>query len=178
MIESGTMKRLITLILSAVLLCPMWAGGQTITTPSISGQFHYSGYLSIMVLQNNYLISLGSFECNRITDLRINILSPNSASPIKGVSGIFNCPGGGWAPFSGTLVAMAGANPNYGNSTTTSYTGTFTLGLAQMSCTFPADLTYTNCVVFVIGSIPSSVSSTPLVPFKAGDGNFTITSTP
>ena len=172
------MKRLITLILSAVLLCPTWAVAQTTTTPSISGQLHYSGYLSMMSIQNNYLISLNTFECTRITDLRLNIQSPNSASPIKGVSGIFNCPGGVWAPFSGTLVAMAGTNPNYGNSTTTGYTGTFTLGLAQMRCTFSADLTSANCVVFVIGSTPSSFSSNPLVPYEVGSGIFTITSVP
>ena len=84
------MKRLITLIFSAALLCPMFVGAQTKTTPSIHGPLHYSGTI---VVDDFYPTSpyQNSDPCTRITDLYLNIQSPNNASPMKVLSGMLFC---------------------------------------------------------------------------------------
>jgi hypothetical protein len=171
------MKKLNTLILSVALLCPMWAGAQTVTTPSILGPLHYSGGLMINS-SYAFLPTLYGGQCAQITDLRLNIQPPNNASPIKGVSGYFNCLDGSWQTFSGALVATitglpntTNGLPNTTNATTTGYTGTFTLGLTQMMCTFPADLTQANCQLFAI----LGANTFPLI---IGDSSFYYTNTP
>jgi hypothetical protein len=142
------MKRLITLIFSAALLSPMWAGAQTTTTPSIQGQLHYSGNITAIGASYSLLNPAYSMLCPRITDLRLNIQSPNNASPVKSVSGYFSCSGGAWAPFYGTLVATINRLPNNTNADTTNYTGVFTLGLTQMNCYFLADLSSAICDLY------------------------------
>lgn len=172
------MKKLINLITSVVLLCPMVASAQTFSTPSILGPLHYSGSLMI----NSSYVSLPTLYggwCAQITDLRLNIQPPNNASPIKAVSGYFNCASGSWQTFSGTLVAIinglpntTNGLPNTNNATTTGYTGTFTLGLTQMMCTFPADLIQANCQLFALNGY------NPLIANIIGETSFYYTNAP
>jgi hypothetical protein len=144
------MKKLNTLILSVALLCPMWAGAQTNSTPSILGPLHYSGSMMINGAQQLVAVSASDNQCLYITNLRLNIQAPNNASPIKGVSGYFTCADNVWAPFSGALIATSGDNiPNITNATTSGYTGNFTLGLAVMRCDFPSDLLSANCGLYL-----------------------------
>jgi hypothetical protein len=170
LIESNTMKKLITLILSAVLSCPMWAGAQTNTIPSINGQLHYVGSIPVLTVFSN--IPVLDSSCGTITNLRLNIQSPNNASPIKFTSGYFNCSNGYWAPFSGTLVATINYGyPNTTNTPSTGYTGVFALGLAQMHCDFSADLTSVYCLMYAFGGSLA-------YPAMMGSGFFTYTSAP
>jgi hypothetical protein len=168
------MKRLITLILSAALLCPMWAGAQTTTTPSIQGQLHFAGGFS---LNQSYdqLQYVNSAYCTKITDLRLNIQSPNSLSPIKFVSGYVTCAPGysdSWVPFSGTLIATnSDYSPNTTNATTIYYVGSFTLGLSQLRCNFPGNLSSASCSLYAVRGDRSE-------PAYAGGGNFTYTTAP
>lgn len=144
------MKRLITLILTVALLCPMWARAQTTTTPSIVGQLHYSGSMLVDPAMFVLIVSPSTPWCGYITDLRLNIQAPNNASPIKGVSGYFTCANNVWAPFSGALIATSGDGiPNTTNATTSGYTGNFTLGFAVMRCDFPSDLLSANCGLYL-----------------------------
>jgi hypothetical protein len=159
------MKNLITLILSAVLLCPMWAGAQTTTTPSFQGQLHYSGNLEVL----DYFLMTSGEPCNSITNLRFNIQSPNNASPIKYVSGYLNCSNGPWSTISGALVATNGNLPNTANATTTGYTGTFTLGFDKMICNFPANLSSVFCRFYFFNGNRTG---------QLGSGTFNYTSAP
>ena len=171
LIESNAMKKLITLITSAALLCPMWAGAQTTTTPSIQGPLHYVGSLVVNYYYSSLPTLFGSY-CSSITDLRLNIQTPNNASPIKAVSGYFNCSTGRWSAFSGTLIATSNGMPNTSNAATTGYTGAFTLGLSQMSCIFPADLSSTTCQLFGVDM------GFPEASELIGTSTFTYTSAP
>jgi|688.fasta_scaffold196002_2 hypothetical protein len=164
------MKNLITLIFSTALLCPMWAGAQTTTTPSIQGQLHYSGSLTVYGAFT-YFLNPAYFvlPCATITDIRLNIQSPNNSSPAKAISGYYNCLGGSWSTFSGVLVASNGSLPSTNNAVTTGYRGAFTLGLVQMNCTFPADLTSAFCQL---------VANTNNSTTSAGSGTFYYTSEP
>ena len=162
------MKKINTLILSAALLCPMWAGAQTSTTPSIQGPLHYVGGLTVYAakavqLNPAFFVS----TCIALTDLRLNIQSANNASPIKDVSGYYNCAGGSWSTFSGALVAVNGSGPNTSNAATTAYIGTFTLGSMQMNCSIPSDLLSISCQLIASDGMTS-----------AGVGYFTYTSAP
>ena len=173
------MKRLITLFASAFLLCPVWAGAQS-TTPSISKQLHYSGNLVVGGVMGYYLV-YPTYGCRSITDLRLIILSSNGLSPIKYVSGYFNCtpqePGveflaASWSTFSGALVAAGGDNlplPISGGDGGRGYLGNFTLGLALMRCSFSFDLTQANCNLYGVDSVG---------PSPLGTGYFTYTSAP
>jgi hypothetical protein len=138
------MKKLLSLFVSAVLLSPMWAGAQTTTTPSILGPLHYSGSFEVL----DYMLLSLDKPCTNITNLRLNIQSPNNASPIKHVSGYLNCSTGEWLIISGGLVATSGGLPNISNTTTTGYTGTFAVGVDQLVCTFPADLSSAACRLY------------------------------
>jgi hypothetical protein len=171
LIESNAMKRLVTLILSAALLCPMWAGAQS-TTPSIQGPLHYVGNLVVNYYYTSLPLSAVNSWCSSITDLRLNIQTPNNASPIKAVSGYFNCSTGKWSAFSGTLIATSNGMPNTSNAATTGYTGAFTLGLSQMSCIFPADLSSTTCQLFGVNM------GFPEISELIGNATFTYTSAP
>jgi hypothetical protein len=162
------MKKLLALILSAALLCPMWAGAQTTTTPSIQGPLHYVGSLTVYAAkaaQLNPAYFAGT--CTVLTDLRLNIQSANNVSPIKDVSGYYNCSGGSWSTFAGALVAMNSSGlPNTSNEATTGYLGTFTLGSMQMNCSFPADLSTVFCQLFAsdgtfVGQGPFKYTSVP-----------------
>lgn len=113
LIESNAMKRLITLILSAVLLCPMWAGAQTITTTL--EDISWSGSLSLgsfgpIFIQGLYL------NCNTITNITLQIQLPSNNSAIIPVSGVYNCSPSDNnnqifpTPLSGTMVAMSTPN--------------------------------------------------------------------
>ena len=169
------MKRLITLIFSAALLCPMWAGAQTTSIPSINGQLHYVG--SLVVSYNSaslLLLSPTSFLNNAITDLRLNIQTPNSASPIKFVSGYFNTLSG-WSTFYGTLVAINNSNyPNTTNATTSGYAGVFALGLTQMGCNFSSDLSSASCQLFYTQSVTAQSYTSGII----GQATFTHTTAP
>jgi hypothetical protein len=148
------MKRLITSILSAALLSPMWAGAQTKTTPSILGPLHYVGALNV---DNQYSTTLNPvlyvYPCFTITDLRLIIQSPNNSSPIKAVSGYYTCElGHTLSTFSGTLVAVDFDNRPISidkPQATFRYLGTFTLGLMSMSCDFSSDLKKAYCSLYV-----------------------------
>jgi uncharacterized membrane protein len=148
------MKRLISLIFSAVLLCPMLAGAQTTTTPSIHGQLHFSGLLNVDPSNSVFLMT---YPCSQITDLRFNIEAPNNATPIKGVTGYFSCSGGAWGPFSGALIGTTANNlPNIAVGPTSGFTGTFTLGFTQMTCSFQANFLQGYCELFaptVVGGV-------------------------
>jgi hypothetical protein len=143
------MKKINTLILSAALLCPMWVGAQTTTTPSILGPLHYSGNFSVNGAEWILAVSVSESPCYYITNLRLNIQAPNNASPIKGVSGYFTCADNVWAPFSGAIIAQANDAPNTTNAPNSTYTGNFTLGFAVMRCDFPSDLLSADCRLFI-----------------------------
>ena len=167
--ECRAMKKLLTLILSALLLCPILAGAQTTTNPTISGPLHFIGYMALI----STIVSNGG--CSSVTDIRLNIESPNNSTPIKNTNGYFTCTGGTWSPFFGTLVATSGIAPNTTNATTTGYTGNFNLGFTQMLCYFNGNLTIANCNVFVSNNLPTPNTSPPNL---LGSGDFIYTSAP
>ena len=161
LIESNAMKRLITLIFSAALLCPMWAGAQTATTPSIVGQIHLKGNIPLDSVNTpmpgmpaaiiGTLFPVPGMTCNSITDVRVNIQSPNNATPIHATNGYFTCTNGVsfWRPFSGTLIAQTfGGDPVTNSSTVASYEGNFNLGVVQMRCIIGADTFESFCTLY------------------------------
>ena len=158
----------------------MWAGAQTKTTPSILGQLRWTGSLNLQFVPygnsgfNGSSLAVPSKLCNTITDFRINIQSPNNATPIYAVNGYFTCDSGAWAPFSGTLVATdSSTNPiaagtPMGLANINNFIGNFNLGLLAMACSINAELFLAQCEVVVNGGTPLSL----------GKGNFIYTSVP
>ena len=91
LIETNAMKRLITLITSAVLLCPMLAGAQTLT--KTLNDLSWTGSLS---LPNSTYPIAGQASavlsyCNTITNITLQIQLPSNNSAIMPVNGYFNC---------------------------------------------------------------------------------------
>jgi hypothetical protein len=171
LIESNDMKRLITPILYAALLFPMWASAQTKTTPSILGQLNYSGNL-VVSASTETLVTTTSFPCLSINSLSLNIKIPNNASPIQDVSGYLTCSNelGAWSPFSGALVATYNGLPTTTYMTTVNgYRGNFLLGFMVLTCNFSIDMTSTYCMLY------ANVDSTSM-PTGIGPSLFTYTS--
>lgn len=115
LIKSNAMKKLITLIFSAVLLCPMWAGAQSITRTL--EDISWSGSLSLPI--DSYpIVSQATApyrKCNTITNITLQIQLPSNNSAIIPVNGVYNCSPSDNSqyiyptPLSGTMVGMANA---------------------------------------------------------------------
>jgi hypothetical protein len=75
LIESNAMKRLITLIFSAVLLCPMWARAQT--TPTIIGTFtwNFNPQLGIQGYPFNFTVSSLPLTITHLGNDQYNVIS-------------------------------------------------------------------------------------------------------
>jgi hypothetical protein len=104
------MKRLITLITSAALLCPMLAGAQTITTTL--EDISWSGSLSLSSGADINQAQVLS-ACKSITNITLQIQLPSNNSAIIPLNGVYNCApsdNNGFiypTPLSGTMVAMS-----------------------------------------------------------------------
>lgn len=95
LIESNAMKRLITLIFSAVLLSPVWFSAQT--TPSILPPFSWAG---TMELTQSSGIHFSYFPTQAlIAKINLSIEVPNNNSASMGANGYFNCSITGSSPF-------------------------------------------------------------------------------
>jgi hypothetical protein len=123
LIESNAMKRLITLITSAVLLCPMWAGAQsTATIPKIIGPltFTFSGTVG-MTCSPGYALFTDAFKYNgseyyynNIARLDVNVTSPSNSLGAFSLSGMAysyyqngSCNSGPYPiPASGTMISV------------------------------------------------------------------------
>jgi hypothetical protein len=154
------MKKLITLIFSAVLLCPMWAGAQTKTTPSMVGPLKYSGEI-ILIRDDSWKLSLRvDVNCRRINAFVINILLPNNESPVKHANGHFEClaltpysplaTNTAWTPFAGTITATNGLNPASAGGPITGYIGNFNVSAGHATCDFSADLINATCELYTL----------------------------
>jgi hypothetical protein len=169
LIESNAMKRLVTLIFSAALLCPMWAGAQTKTTPSVVGPLNYSGQIGLIFGGEWNSLFLGGLspECTKINAFSIHLLAPNNESPVKSASGIVTCEAGtyvvnNWAILWGNLIATNGLSPASAGTPITGYKGMFRVGNGNITCDFSADLINATCelVVFGQGIYPATVTRT------------------
>jgi hypothetical protein len=142
------MKRLIALILSAVLLCPMWAGAQT--TPSILPPFNWAGTMELTQSggANFEFLPIPGFNCQSITKINLSIEVPNNNSAAMGANGYFNCSVTGSSPssISGSFLAL-NSNLQLASSTETvsAYQGTLYLGALLLSCYVTASTMNMKC---------------------------------
>jgi hypothetical protein len=113
LIESNAMKRLITLIASAVLMCPVWASAQT--TPTLVDDMTWTGKLSLTGVLPLYAQAARAFgNCNTITNFTLQLQLPSNNSAIIPVNGYYTCDPNDnngqvfLTPFSGTMLATLG----------------------------------------------------------------------
>jgi hypothetical protein len=164
------MKRLIPLIFSAVLLCPMWAGAQTVpnqssmqTTVGALGTMKWiveeggcTEYTSLPVivanLDNGVPIPFGS--C--LQNLYLNMLVPNNKSGIFPINGFLTAEGQIALPVSGTaLTVTASGNPS---SAYTNINLAINIGANLLSCSLYATSLSGYCTVNQAYSINKSGS--------------------
>jgi len=134
------MKNLFSLILSAALLCPMWAGAQTKTIPSVLGPLHYSGILA-------FPPESGDIPCYVIRGFTMHVHVPNNESPVKPSDIVFTCINSSMIGF-GTFVAMNGLKPASDGAPITGYLGGYKIFLGppvKVNCEFTTDLMRATC---------------------------------
>ena len=163
------MKRLITLIFSAVLLCPMLAGAQTVpnqsstqTTVGALGTMKWTvgaGCNSLPVIEAIMNYSDGTTPqqfgtC--LTNLYLNMLAPNNKSGIFPINGFLTSEGEMALPVSGTaLTVNASGNPS---SAYTNINLAINIGANLLSCSLFATSLFGYCTVNQAYSINKSGS--------------------
>jgi hypothetical protein len=139
------MKKLITLIFSAVLLCPMWASAQS-TTPSVLPSVKWTGNMILTPLLDSYMPQVVPINCGVIQEIHLSITVPNNHSAVHAVHGYFSCnPRYGnlnvlsHLPLTGTVLALtSNGEPASSNSITSSYRLGLHAGLLIFNCSIQA----------------------------------------
>jgi len=152
------MKRLITLIFSTVLLCPMVAGAQT--TPSVIGSYQWNftpstsaGILSPTTIPNNN----GALLVNTLEYMILNIIQPKNKEGFFSLTGtalVYNLAGVqplyvANLPVTGSMISTFnnGGQALYGNGqTTTGYMATFYIGASSFTCNLSATTLSGTCI--------------------------------
>jgi hypothetical protein len=163
LIESNAMKRLITLIFSAALLCPMWAGAQT--TPSVIGSYQWNftsstsaGILSPTTIPNN----TGALLINTLENMILNITQPKNKEGFFMISGtalVYNLAATSSSsgltsyianlPVTGSMISTInnGGQAIYSNGgTATGYMATFYIGASSFTCNLSASTLSGTCI--------------------------------
>jgi hypothetical protein len=161
------MKRLIALITTAALLCPMWATAQTSTTPSTMPSVTWTGSL-VLPSQDSVdyqLLPRAGYDCDAIKMIYLSITVPNNHSAVKGVNGYFDCYGSSFAisdnpPFSlsGNLIALNSDGQVTGpNDAVSTYKATLNLGGLVLYCSVQASNLNMSCNAGALtgGQLPS-----------------------
>ena len=161
------MKKLITLIFSAVLMCPMWAGAQTRTptpttptTPSVLGSYQWNfssstsaGILSPTTIPNNN----GALLINTLQYMLLNIVQPQNNEGFFMISGtalVYNIAGVQPSyvanlPVAGSMISTInnGGQAIYSNGgAATGYMATFYIGASSFTCNLSATTLSGTCI--------------------------------
>jgi len=154
LIESSAMKKLITLIFSAALLCPIWAAAQT-TTPSVSGPIFwrlggavssFAGFIpSTQVPYAGY--ANGIATVNAVESMIVNITNPKNSEGFFSIAGTAivyyinpnnlsqSFPFKGSIPITGSMIPIVSSNNQYSNGANpTGYVATFNVGAGSFTC--------------------------------------------
>lgn len=113
------MKRLITLIASAALLCPIWASAQTVPnssdkTTTVVGSFTPIWFSFDIPLQITpvTIYSSGSLSTvSALYELSLTIFAPNNKSGNFGISGYANSSTAFYTPLTGTILYINPEGP-------------------------------------------------------------------
>jgi len=144
LIESNAMKKLITLILSAVFLCPMWAGAQS--TPSVIGTLNWTvAELPITILVPPSPTVPAIVTVANMIGLTISITSLQTGSGFYSLTG-FSLDVVDSASYN---VPLTGAMIESGSF----YTMSFTTGQNQVACEISAATLNGNCTTSNSGSL-------------------------
>jgi hypothetical protein len=153
------MKRLITLIFSAALLCPMLAGAQTI--PSVIGAYQWTftsstsaGILSPTTIPNNN----GPLLINTLEFLTLNITQPKNKEAFFSLTGmalVYNISGVpsyiAYLPVTGSMISTINNSGQaiYSNgSAAAGYMATFYIGASSFTCNLSASTFSGTCIGF------------------------------
>ena len=152
------MKRLITLIFSAVLLCPMWsfAGTTTTATSLVNLQLSSNGAIG-MNIPNAYVTTTSkSDQVGWLTNLYFFVITPNNTNgifPVSGYANVNNLNGSAAysMPLTGTLVTVTN-NSLYNESAPTAYSATFFISSTiSINCILSNNSLQGNCIESTTG---------------------------
>jgi hypothetical protein len=156
------MKRLITLITSALLLCPAFVNAQsTGVAPTIIGPliFTFSGPTMMScspgnaLFTNSFKYNGSEFNYNNIASLEVNVLSPNNSLGAFALSGMAysyyqngSCNSGPYPiPASGTMIAVD-SRGYVATSSPASYLVDVKFGPVGFTCTLNATTLGGPCI--------------------------------
>jgi hypothetical protein len=106
------MNQLISLMISAVLLCPMWANAQVQgAAPKILDDMTWVGSLW---LPDNMISFVAQQSCSTVSGITLSIQLPHNNSAIFPVNGFITCNGSLLPIAGGTMVGVASSNTGNG----------------------------------------------------------------
>jgi hypothetical protein len=159
LIEGNAMKRLITLIFSAALLCPMWsfAGTTTTATTPLNLQLSSNGGIGMTIPITYVTTTSNSDQVSRLTNLYFLVITPNNINGIFSVSGYANVNNlTGTAaysmPLTGTIVTVTN-NSLYNESAPTAYSATFIISSTiSINCILNINTFLGTCIESTTGN--------------------------
>lgn len=152
------MKRLISLITSAVLLCPMWsfAGTTTTATSLVNLQISSNGVNAMLIPYTYVTTTSNSDVVGILTNLYFFVITPNNTNGIFLVSGYANVNNNSGTaaysmPLTGTLVTVTN-NSLYNESAPTAYSATFFISSTiSINCILNINSLQGNCIESTTG---------------------------
>ncbi|MBU3618731.1 hypothetical protein [Polynucleobacter sp. JS-Fieb-80-E5] len=159
------MKKLITLIFSAVLLCPMLAGAAT-TTPSVAGPILWSlggvgSSFAGFINSTQIPYAGGATSVNAVEYMIVNITDPKNSEGFFSIAGTALVyyinpnnltqlgPFTGSIPVTGTMIPTISINnqTQYSNGgTPTGYVATFYIGTGSFTCNLSVSTLNGTCI--------------------------------